>query len=317
MNAFKEITVGLIIVILITVISYMLSLVHPSFDSLVISIIFGMLVANIIKDREIFEKGIAFALKLFLPLGIALYGAQLQFEGARLKLWIYVILTLVMLFALTYFISRVLGLSKTVGILLSTGISICGASAIAVIAPLIKARKEEISISIIVVMLVGLAGMISYPLISDFLVLKDGEFAFLSGATLPMLGQVKAVALTAGQDSLETALKLKLIRISCLIFIPIAALALLGRENKFYIPWFILVFIALAIGVNLTEKAKIIKELTQPVSKFFLSAALAAIGLSVDFDAIAEEGAKPLFTVCLSWGIVVLLIYLIFGIENV
>ncbi len=317
MNTTKGILPGLIIVLLITIVSFMLSFLHPSFDALVISIIFGVLVANVMKEKEFFDNGVAFALKIFLPIGIALYGTQLSFAGAGVKLWFCVIVIVVSLFALTYFISKVLGLPKNLGLLLSSGVSVCGASAIAIISPLISAKKEETSISIIAVMVLGLAGMIFYPIVSEILVLTKNEFAFLTGVTLPMLGQVKATASAAGQEVLATALKLKLLRISCLIFLPIVVLMLSGREKKFYVPWFIVVFIVLAMGVNIIKGAKVIADVAEPVSKFLLSSALAAIGLSVDFNSIAEEGAKPLLSVLLSWGIVVLLLYLIFSLGNV
>jgi uncharacterized integral membrane protein (TIGR00698 family) len=313
MNNLKGTLPGIMIVLLITMVSFMLSLIHPSFDILVISIIFGMLAANFIKDRGIFDKGISFALKVFLPAGIALYGTQLSFARTELKFGVAVIITFIAMFTLTYFISRGIGLKKNVCILLSTGLSICGASAIAVVSPLIKAEKEETSISLIAVMALGLAGMIVYPLLIDILVLNENEFAFLTGATLPMMGQVKVAASSAGTDVLALALKLKLIRISCLIFLPIVAMTLSGRGNRFYVPWFISVFIVFAIGVNVLKDAGIIVKMAEPVSKFLLSSTLAAIGLSVDIESIAEEGIKPLLSVFLSWGIVVLLIYLIFS----
>lgn len=317
MNTFKEILPGIVIVFLITIVSFMLSLVHPSFDILVISMILGMLIANFINDKEIFAAGIAFTLKVFLPAGIALYGAQLSFAGTEPKLLFAVIATVICLFALTYFIARGLGLTKNLGLVLSAGLSVCGASAIAIVSPLIGAKKEETSISLVAVMVLGLAGVIFYPLFTDLLMLNKNEFSFFSGATLPMLGQVRAVASAAGPEALAFALKIKLIRISCLIFIPVIALMLSGRGKNFYVPWFIVVFFALAIGVNTIKEAKIITGVVETASKLLLASALAGIGLSVDFDSIAEEGIRPLLAVFLSWGIVILLLYLAFSITNV
>jgi len=317
MNTIKEILPGITIVLAITIVSFMFSFIHPSFDILVVSIIFGMLIANFIKEKEIFNNGVAFTLRVFLPAGIALYGTQLSFASDELKLWFCVIGIFVAISVLTYFISRGIGLTENVGILLSTGLSICGASAIAIVSPLIGAKKEEISISVIVIMVLGLAGMIFYPLLTDFLVLNKNEFAFLTGATLPMMGQVTTTAATAGKDVLEVALKINLIRISCLMFLPLIVLIISGREKRFYVPWFIVAFIVLAIGVNMIKEARIIKGMAESAGKFFLSSSLAAIGLSVDFDSIVEEGAKPLLAVFLSWGIIVLFLYLIFSIGNV
>ena len=163
MKSIKEILPGLIIIFLITIVSFMLSLVHPSFDILVISMIFGMLIANFINDKEIFDRGIAFALKVFLPAGIALYGTQLSFTGTEPKLLFSCYCNHCLPVCANIFYSKGTRAYKNLGLVLSTGLSVCGASAIAVVSPLIGARKEETSISLIVVMVLGLAGMIFYP----------------------------------------------------------------------------------------------------------------------------------------------------------
>jgi len=317
MRSIKGIVPGMLIVLLIAALSQLVSLIHPSFDVLVLSIIFGMVISGLVKEKGIYDDGIAFALKIFLPAGIALYGTQLSVTGLDVKLWSYIIAIFALMFSLTYFIAKGLGLSKNLAILLSTGLSVCGASAIAVISPLIGAKKEELSLSVITVMVIGLAGMIFYPLLADFLILNKNEFAFLSGATLPMLGQVKASAASAGTEALAAALRIKLIRISFLIVLPLVILMISGKKEKCYVPWFIGVFIAFAIGVNLMKDASPVTAITAPASRFFLSSALASIGLSVELDEIAEEGAKPLAVAALSWGIVVLLLYLSFSIGNV
>ena len=317
MGAIKESVPGMTVVLVMTAISMLVSLIHPAFDPLVISIILGIFAGNLLRDREMFTKGANSALMLFLPIGIALYGTQLTFSAGDVKLWVSVIATLIFIFTLTYFVSASMGLSKKLCLLIATGLSVCGASAIAVISSIIKPKKEETSISLIAVMLFGLSGIILYPIISQILVLNSQEFAFLTGTTLPMLGQVKIAAANAGPDVLETAVKIKLMRISCLIFLPLAVSLISEGKKKFYVPWFIMVFIGLAIGVNAIEGAKRIKEITAPVSSFFLSSALAAIGFSVDFDSIAEEGAKPLLGVFLSAAISILLIYLILSLRNV
>jgi len=63
-------------------------------------------------------------------------------------------------------------------------------------------------------MVVGLIGLIIYPLFSSNSGLSNEGFAFLTGTTLPRLGQVKVVGKTAGPDTLVSAVNYKLIRIS-------------------------------------------------------------------------------------------------------
>ena len=194
--------------------------------------------------------------------------------------------------------------------------SVCGASAIVVVAPVLRARREDTSIAILSVMTVGLTGMLFYRFLPDLMGLSVERFAFLSGLTLPMFGQVKVASASMGPESLQFASNFMLMRISALVLV--AALAVMfpseGEGKGSYVPWFMGVFFALALASNLSQTVADMREFVEPVSKFSLSVALAAIGLSLHFDSVTEKGASPIFTCFLSWGIVVLTIYLFFSI---
>jgi uncharacterized integral membrane protein (TIGR00698 family) len=308
---------GVLFSLLIAVISFVLSTLHPSFDSLVISIILGMIVANLFVDRKFLEQGIGVSLKVFLPVGIALYGAQLSVSHINPYFLPAVIAVFLGVFFLVYFVSKAFGINEKLGVLLATGFSVCGASAIAIVSPLIDAENEDTSMSVIVVMLFGLIGMVIYPIVGDMLGLSVKGFAFLTGTTLPMLGQVKVTASSYGKESYDLAMSFKLLRMSMLVFIVTVAIFLSRpKEKRFYVPWFVVVFIALSLVTNIYD-IQWFTTYSRYVSKFSLSTALAAIGLSVDFDHIAESGAEPLFTVGVSWAVVLFIIYLALVIFNV
>jgi uncharacterized membrane protein YadS len=65
---------GLLVIGVIALFSTYLSTVHASFDALVISIIIGMFFGNLLGDRGLFREGTELGIRLFLPIGIALYG---------------------------------------------------------------------------------------------------------------------------------------------------------------------------------------------------------------------------------------------------
>lgn len=288
---------------MIAVVSFLLSQAHPSFDALTVSIIFGMLLSNMLVQQEQLQKGIDFMLRFFLPLGIALYGTQLTFSNnVDYKTWLSIIVLFIFSFAMTALIARFFRLPGKLSVLLASGFSICGASAIAVISPLIGAKKEDTSISIISIMVIGLLSVVFYPALWEDMGLTFKEFAFFSGTTIPMLGQVKIAVLEGGAEGISMAVRFKLIRISMLLFVAIAMLLVYGRRQKgSSIPWFMVAFVLFVILANVEERMSSLNRIFEPVSKFFLSSALAAIGLSVDFDSIALEGAKPLYVVFLSW----------------
>jgi uncharacterized integral membrane protein (TIGR00698 family) len=303
---------GLAVVLGIASVSSYISTLHPSFDGLVISIIIGMVFGNLIGEKKFFSEGNEAGLKIFLPLGIAFYGTKLVFKELDVQLFLALISIFAGLFIGTLLVSKILNIDRKTSILLSSGLSVCGASAIAIISPLIGARREETSISVISVMMLGLTGMITYPLLYDALSLTTEQYSLLAGTTLPMLGQVKVASKAVCQECFVTAVKLKLIRISFLVFLISLAIFLSGRsERKIKIPWFIIVFIVFAVLANTTKLLLPVQQYFNFSSKFFLTAALAAIGFSADFDAIIEKGITPLVTIFLSWGMITMLIYFV------
>ncbi|GAB4483570.1 MAG: putative sulfate exporter family transporter [Thermodesulfovibrionales bacterium] len=289
-----------------------LSFVHSSFDALVVSILAGMGIGNAVAHAERFEPGIETAVRFLLPAGIALYGARLGIRELGWPELIRASLVCAGLFGMTFFLARLFGVSRTLTTLLSSGLAICGASAIAVLSPLVSARREEMSISIISVMMVGLLGVILYPILGDLLVLTEDDFGFFAGATLPMIGQVKLTAGAVGARCLEYAMNIKLIRVSFLFVLVAAATLISGTgEQRIRVPWFVIGFIVLAAAVNFASPPAQVVAQVRFLSTFCLAAGLAATGFTVSFGAIIDEGFRPFGILFLSWCVIVLGLYLI------
>lgn len=307
----KEMLPGAGIALSIAMISFLASLIHPAFDPLAVSLIFGLLVTNLLGEREMFEVGTNAVLRVFLPLGIGLYGVQIDFSAMDARCLPAVAAVFAFLAVVTYFIVKGFGLGRSMAVLISTGMSVCGASAIAVMAPLIGAKKEDTSIAVISVMTIGLTGVLAYSFIPSLLGIGLEQFAFLSGATLPMLGQVKVASRTLGEDCLRLAVNFKLARVSALAFVALAAFSFSGVEKrKIRLPWFMALFFALALAANLSQAGASLRGALGPLGTFSLTSALSAIGMSLEFDSITARGASPLFAAFIAWGIVVLSIYL-------
>ena len=136
------------------------------------------------------------------------------------------------------------------------------------------------------------------------------NYAFLVGATVPMIGQVKTVA---GPDLFSLALSTKLLRVGSLVFlIPLIIFFRKDTHKKFYIPWFIVGFVGLVIAFNSVESLSQFRGPLAPISTFSLATALAAIGLDVDLELMTIEGAKPLLVLFASWLLVVLMVLIYF-----
>ena len=302
---------GVLLIVAIAFFSEYLSTFHASFDALVISIIIGMLFGNLLSDRSVISAGVETGVRIFLPLGIALYGSQLSLTGLKGGTLFSIITVFAVLFVLTFVLARLFRLNDDMSVLLASGISVCGASAIAIISPLIKAKRVDTSIAVISVVMLGLTGMIFYPLLSDFLQFTRDEYIFVSGATLPMIGQVKVAVGNMFPEYLNSALQIKLVRVACLLFIIPLSVLLSGKKgNKISIPWFAGACVLMALLVNVAPLPKASVDACRTLSAFCLSAGLAAIGFSVDFDAIVQEGMTPLGIISASWSVVLFMIYL-------
>ena len=307
----KEHIPGLLLACVIAFLSVSIATIHASFDSLVISIIIGMLFNNLVGGQEIFKNGTDTAIRVFLPLGIALYGSQLSFVGMKTGLLFNIFLVFIMLFGLTVMLSRVFRLNMKITILLASGLSVCGASAIAIISPLIGAKREDTSISILSVMMLGLIGMIFYPLLYEFFPLRMEEFSFFTGTTLPMIGQVKVTAGNVNPAFVSSALQVKLVRVAFLIFLIPLIMSLPNRgEKRITVPWFIVVFVLLSLLANTLNPPKDVIDIGRILTTYCLSAGLAAIGFSVDFDAVVEEGLTPFGVILSSWTVVIIVVFL-------
>ena len=327
---------GITVTLTVAVVSYLGSLVHASFDPLVIAIIFGMMVANLLGQRTESDAGAQAMVRFSLPMGIALYGLQLHVTGIDTRYGVLLAAAVVVSFGVTYFLSRAFGVGRRMSFLLASGMSICGASAIAVIAPLVGARREDLSASILAVMVVGLSAMVLYRILPDFIATGVEGFAFLCGATLPMFGQVKVAASSMGAESLAIASNVKVLRISALTVLAVGALFAAHRfraepaeglpalavRPKVSVPWFMVVFLTLAALANVPERAVGLHEaldglrlLTAPLGKFLMTVALAGIGMSIDFDAVSARGATPLVALGISCVITATAVYLALGVS--
>jgi uncharacterized membrane protein YadS len=108
---------------------------------LFISITIVNLLPSIDKD---FKAGTSFVGKKFLCLGIILAGATLNFKeilGYGGKVLPLVIMNIIIAFSVAYFIGKRLQVSKNTSTLVGGGTAICGGTAIATLAPIIKTKE--------------------------------------------------------------------------------------------------------------------------------------------------------------------------------
>lgn len=186
--------------------------------------------------------------------------------------------------------------------LISSGTAICGGSAIAAVAPVLKADEKQISVALGIVFILNSIALFAFPPIGRGLHMSDTQFGLWSAIAIHDTSSVVGAAKQFSAKALEIATVVKLAR--ALWIIPVALLtALFFKEGKqkIKIPYFIGFFI-LAMLVN--TYVPVIHEIAPTlvkIAKAGLVLTLFLIGASLSMKTIRSVGARPLILGVLLW----------------
>lgn len=291
--------------------AYLVSLTDPALEPLFLALAFGIIAGNLQKDEEKKKMAEKF-IPVLLPVGITLYGVNINIPYLgefHPKVVAVTLISASLIFLAVFWISSRLLLSRQMSILLACGSGICGVSAIAIISPLIKPKKEEFSAAIMIITAVGLTGAIIYPSIAHFTNISPEKFAVLSGATLHQTGIVKISSQLFGVE--EEALAIKGIRIA-MIALVVLVLSILYSESRFYVPWYIVSFLGVALFSSTYLPNEIVQTLS-PLATVMFATTLAAIGYTVSVDKVQRVGFRPLIATYTGWMVGVVFIMLVIG----
>lgn len=274
-------------------------------DPLVLAILIGMIVRAALNARASLESGISFAAKDVLEVAVVLLGASVNFaamQAAGLPLALGLVIFVALSVVLGIGIGRVLGLSPQLAVLIACGNAICGNSAIAAVAPSIKASREDTASAVAFTALLGMVAVFVLPLLMTPLGLTHEGFGVLAGSTVYAVPQVLAAAYPVSNIAGEMATLVKLTRVLLLGPVVIIVAAWWRRSGHsdasadsprgLFVPWFILGFAVLATlratGLLSTANA----ELASDAAHRLTLAAMAGLGLSVDLRAVRRVGPK-------------------------
>ena len=211
-----------------------------------------------------------------------------------------------------YLIGRRLGLDNKLILLLSSGSAICGATAMALVSPLIKAKAETLMISFSIIFTLNTVAIILFPFFGTYLNMSDYEFGIFTALAIHDTGSVVGSALQFSDNSVEYAASLKILRTLWLIpLIILLNFKFNTIESKKSFPIFILFFIVAVIYSNSISLSyeTIIK--LKILSKIFISYGIFSIGLQSGALYLRDIKFKPFMVAASVWIIVIPVAYLI------
>ena len=203
---------------------------------------------------------------------------------------------------LGFFIGKWLKIEKKTSHLISCGTAICGGSAIAAIAPVIKSDEKQTSVALGVIFILNSIALFLFPAIGHWLDLSQQEFGLWCAIAIHDTSSVVGAANKYGPEALQIATTVKLAR--ALWIIPIALLTSVlfkNKSSKVKIPYFIGLFIlAMLMNTYIPQTALIAPTLVN-IAKIGLTLTLFLIGAGLNFNVLKSVGLKPLFQGVLLW----------------
>ena len=244
-----------------------------------------------------------------LQIGIVLLGATISLPYALAVSSVYlpwIALFVIVSFVAGLMLGKLLGIHHRLAFLLSSGAAICGGTAMAAVAPIIKAKPQELLIAMTIIFLLNAVAIIVFPLVGNYLEMNNFEFGAWAALAIHDTGSVIGSALTFSNESAEVAATLKLGRTIWLIPLILIANWIFNKQaqaTKF--PRFILFFIlAIAANTVFTFNEQIINIL-QISSQAFLLIGLFCIGSQFDSNELNSISGKPLVLALTLWALVI------------
>lgn len=295
---------------------------HAIIEGLVVAILLGMVVRTVWAPPERIDLGIRFTAKQVLEVAVFLLGASVDLPlllRAGPALGAGIILLVVIGIVASFLIGRGLGLPNKLAILVACGNGICGNSAIAAVAPVIRAEREHVASSIAFTAILGVVVVLGLPLLIGPLHLSFYQYGVLAGLTVYAVPQVLAAAFPVSALSGQVGTLVKLVRVLMLgpvvLFFAVRhrheTAPAAGARPRFsitrFVPWFIIGFLLLAVLRSVGVLPERLALTARTVSTWLTVAAMAALGLGVDVRAVRQVGRPVIATVSASLAVLIVL----------
>lgn len=308
---------GIILCLLIAIPASFLGKIFPVIGGPVFAILTGMLLSGLVSKYEFFDGGIGFTSKKILQYAVILLGFGMNvgtiLESGKDSLPI-ILSTISVSLITAYILTKALKIDRKIGILIGVGSSICGGSAIAATAPVIKAKDEDIAKAISVIFLFNVLAALIFPTLGGIIGFSNEGFGLFAGTAVNDTSSVTATASAwdaiHGSNTLQLATVVKLTRTLAIIPITIVLSVYeskrsseMSKKLKIYklVPSFIILFVLASIISTVFPLPASFVSSTKFLSKFFITMAMGAIGLKTNIVKLIRTGGSAIFVGFVCW----------------
>ena len=301
---------GLLLSLLLAALAFVLGRALPLVGGAVLGIVLGLLVRNALALPASTAPGIRFSAKYLLQAAVVLLGFGLDLRvvvHTGLSSLAVTLVTLAVAFLTAWGLARLLKVHHVLGTLIGVGTAICGGSAIAAVAPILRPDEHDTALAMSTIFLFNLLAVLLFPPLGHLLGLSDAGFGLWAGTAINDTSSVVAAGYHYSQAAGDIATVVKLARATliipiCLVLAGWQVWRAHGRPDlRGIVPWFIVGFLAASA---LRSAGLVPAGLLAPLhlaAGFLIVLALTAVGLSADLRRMAATGARPLLLGLGTW----------------
>ena len=268
-----------------------------------VALLLGLVVANL-SGHPFFELNHK-ATTILLQVSVVGLGFGMNVNSALSageEGFIFTVASIFSTLVLGFFIGKWLKIEKKTSHLISCGTAICGGSAIAAIAPVIKSDEKQTSVALGVIFILNSIALFLFPAIGHWLNLSQQEFGLWCAIAIHDTSSVVGAANKYGPEALQIATTVKLAR--ALWIIPVALLTSVifkKKSSKIKIPYFIGLFILAMLMNTYVPQTALVAPYLVNIAKIGLTLTLFLIGAGLNFNVLKSVGLKPLVQGVLLW----------------
>lgn len=287
------------------------------------SIAIGMIIANTLGTPRWMKEGIQ--VEYFIKTGLVILGAEVLFDKILAigvpGIFVAWVVTPIVLITTFIFGQKVLKMeSKTLNIVISADMSVCGTSAAIATAAACRAKKEELTLAIGLSLTFTAIMMIAIPAFAKWVGMPEVLAGAWIGGTVDSTGAVAAAGAFLGPKALQVAATIKMIqnvligvtafcvalywcaKVDCVEGQPVHASEIWHRFPKFVLGFLFASIVYSYISSNLGSELSTIlmtngaNKFTVPMRGWFFALAFVSIGLACNFRELAHyfKGGKPI-----------------------
>lgn len=242
---------------------------------------------------------------IILQTGIVFLGGSLSLgtvyeTNSDFFLWIsfYVLVA----FGAVIFLGKILGVSEKLSFLLASGTAVCGGTAIASVAPTIRAQPEDLTTAITIVFLLNAIAVLFFPLSNSLLDLGDRQFGAWAALAIHDTASVVGAASSVSEISVEVAATLKVARTIWIVPLVIFSAWIYRSKNEsFGLPIFVVFFILATVLNSVFQPNEITTDYLKLINRICLLIGLFCIGTQISKESLSQLKFKPIALASIVW----------------